>query len=235
MCFRDDPQMNDCLKDAIQNFLPKLSTEIRAFKFPMLDPYITEDANLNYTVAGAFAGQMSIYELTSYGMAKAVVQSVAANFTTKNTMRLTMDVWFPEIFTKGSYEGSNRVGFLPFQSGGPFRLNITDVSIKWKIKGKARKVKGVEYMQVRSFKFKPTQIGNLKLKLEGLFPSKELTKSTVKLINNNWEFFVEQLMPETRRFFEPEMANLANKVFMRIPYDRLFPKGNSSITLVTTK
>lgn len=190
-----------------------------------MDPYVTEDAKLNYSVIEAFVGKLSVYEVYTYGLSSGQVQNVVANFTSKNVMKLSVDVWFPEGAIKGNYEGFTRVGFVPFHSGGPFNITTKDVLINWLIKGKVKKVKGVEYMQVRTFKFRPTKIGHMKVNMEGIFPSRQLTKSTVKLINGSWSFFTKQLMPETQNYFGPEIVSVLNKIFLKVPYDQLLPKG----------
>lgn len=190
-----------------------------------MDPYVTEDAKLNYSVIDAFVGKLSVYEVYAHGLSRGQVKSVTANITSKNAMKLSINVWFPEGRLTGNYEGLTRVGFIPFESGGPFRVNLTDVTLNWRIKGKVRRVKGVEYMKIRSFKFQPTEIGNMRIKMDGIFPSKQLTKSTVKLINGSWGFFTRQLMPETQNYFGPELVKVLNKIFMKVPYDQLLPKG----------
>lgn len=193
-----------------------------------MDPWVTEDAKLNYSMIEAFVGKLSVYEVYSYGLSTGEVQSVVANITDKNVLKLSIDIFFPEGKIKGHYEGTTRVGILPFYSGGPFNLTTTKALLNWKIKAKVKKVNGTEYMKVRTFKFKPVKIANLKVNLEGIFPSKQLTRSTVKLINGSWGFFMRQLMPETQSYFGPALVNILNKIFMKIPYDRLLPKNSAS-------
>lgn len=193
-----------------------------------MDPWVTEDAKLNYSMIEAFVGKLSVYEVYSYGLSTGEVQSVVANITDKNVLKLSIDIFFPEGKIKGHYEGTTRVGILPFYSGGPFNLTTTKALLNWKIKAKVKKVNGTEYMKVRTFKFKPVKIANLKVNLEGIFPSKQLTRSTVKLINGSWGFFMRQLMPETQSYFGPALVNILNKIFMKIPYDRLLLKSSAS-------
>lgn len=190
-----------------------------------MDPYVIEDAKLNYSVIEAFMGRLSVNQVYSHGLSGGEVLSVVVNITSKNVMRLAIDLWFPEGAIIGNYEGLTRVGLLPFESGGPFNVTLKDAVLSWRIKGKVKKVKGVEYMKVRSFKFKPIEIGHMKVHADGLFPSQQLTKSAVQMINSSWEFFTRQLMPETQNFFGPELVKICNKIFMRIPYDQLLPKG----------
>lgn len=215
--------------ESIQSLLPTLKSGLPRFDLPSMDPYITENAQLNYSVIDAFVGRLSVYEVYSHGLSSGQVKSVVANITSKNVMRLTIQMWFPTGQLTGNYEGTTRVGFIPFHSGGPFNVTMRDILVTWKIKGKVKKVNGVEYMTVKTFKFKPTQIGHMRVKMDGIFPSKQLTKSAVQMINGSWGFFTRQLMPETQNYFGPELVKIVNKIFLRVPYDQLLPKGYKEI------
>lgn len=192
---------------------------------PPMDPYVSEDVKLNYSVIDAFVGKFSVNEVYTFGLSSGIVKSVTTNTTAKGLLKLTVQVLFPEGEIIGSYEGTTRVGVIPFESAGPFSLTIKNALLKWKIKAKPKKVKNVEYMQVKSFKFSPLQIGHMTVDMEGLFPSEQLTKSTVNLINGNWKLFTRQLLPATQNYFGGDVVKTLNKIFMKIPYDQLMPKG----------
>lgn len=218
--------------------MPKLKHGIPDLDFPPMDPYVTEDAKLNYTLSESIVGRFSVHQVNTYGLVKGEVQNVSAHFSQNGTvMRLTIDVFFPESYVKGNYRGVARLGLLPFRSGGPFNVTITDTVITWQIHGKLLKRKdGEEFMQVRSFKFKP-KVGDLKLSMEGLFASKQLTSTAVKLLNGRWKYFVRQLMPETQNYFGPELVKIVNKIFMKVPFNHLLPeseRGETTPFIATT-
>lgn len=188
-----------------------------------MDPYVTDDAKLNYSLIDTLVGKFTVRQVNTYGLVDGQVQAVRVNFTDDfSSMRMSINIFFPKSSAMGSYGGNARLGIIPFRSGGPFNLTVTNTLITWLISGKVKKVKGIEFMEVQSFKFKPT-VGDLKLNMEGIFASKQLTKAAVNLLNGRWKYLLRQLLPETQRYFEPELVKNVNKIFMKIPYNVLLP------------
>lgn len=89
------------------------------------------------------------------------------------------------------------------------------------LKGELEKRNNDEYMQITAFDFEQPVIKNMKIYATGMFPDPNLNQLALDFLNQYWPFVYQQLLPETRKSWEPIMVNAVNQIFGRIPFRRL--------------
>lgn len=115
---------------------------------------------------------------------------------------------------------------------------MRDVTAKWNIKGKLEKVNGEDYMKVYQFNILP-EAKDMKISVSGIFPDENLSELRLKIFwtdfqlffisdrvandffNQSWRTLYKQMLPETRKQWEPILLNVVNKIFSQIPFRRL--------------
>lgn len=147
--------------------------------FKAMDPYSDERISLQFKQVAGFDGSLEVKNFRFYGLARAQVRGVKSQFK-GNSMELEIDMFFPRLFTEGSYksEASMRSG-LKFASKGDYNISMTEVATVWKMKGNLVKVNGEEYMKITNFDMVPT-VGDMKIAASGIFPDPDMSKNTNK-------------------------------------------------------
>lgn len=154
--------------------------------FKAMDPYSDERISMQFKQVAGFDGSLEVKNFRFYGLARAQVRGVKSQFKS-NSMELEVDMFFPRLFTEGSYksEAAMRSG-LKFSSKGDYNISMTEVATVWKIKGNLFNVNGDDYMKITNFDMVPT-VGDMKIAASGIFPDPDMSKK--KSQNNQYNFF----------------------------------------------
>ncbi|CAO1352185.1 unnamed protein product [Diamesa hyperborea] len=188
--------------------------------FRAMDPYSDERISMQFKQVAGFDGSLEVKNFRFYGLARAQVRDVKSQFK-GNSMELEIDMLFPRLFTEGSYksEASMRSG-LQFSSKGDYNISMTDVAAVWKMKGNLVKVNGEEYMKITNFDMVPT-VGDMKIAASGIFPNPDMNDLAVGVFNTFWSTLYQELLPETRNYWEPILIEIVDSFFLSIPFRRL--------------
>lgn len=92
----------------------------------------------------------------------------------------------------------------------------------WRMNAKLEVRDGENYMVVQSVDVAPI-VGNLKIYATGIFPDGVLNQIALDFINEYWPYYYQQVLPETRKTWEPILVNAVNQIFNRVPFRRLMP------------
>ncbi|XP_040168618.1 uncharacterized protein LOC120903319 [Anopheles arabiensis] len=221
ICYRDSPDLSNCIKNSIQRMLPEMHAGIESLGFPSLDPFLSKSTYVDYK-RNQMAASMHVKNAKTYGMRKAQILDVRATATDK-FMNLAVDVRFPEIVMEGYFKGEGRFNSIKLASKGYFNNTMTDVTTTWKMSGHVKERDGEQYLEIEDFDMSP-EVGNMKIYATGLFPDPELNQIALEFVNQYWPMFYKEMLPGTRQVWEPVMIELVNKIFLRVPYRRLLPK-----------
>ncbi|XP_055637247.1 putative beta-carotene-binding protein [Toxorhynchites rutilus septentrionalis] len=225
ICNRDDPELGRCIKDSIQRLLPELHNGIQSIGFPAIDPFSQESSYFEYKNDQIY-GSLHIKNAKTYGMSRALIRDVRAT-AEDDAFRMEVDVNFPKLITEGKFKGEGRFNSIKVTSKGYFNITTSNVSTTWKITGSTTERNGEEYMFINKFDMTP-EVGDMKIYATGLFPDPGLNQVALDFVNQYWPALYKQMLPETRRSWEPIMLEVINKMFDRVPYRRLLPKAESS-------
>lgn len=142
-CDQDDPALNDCIKKAIQDMLPKLfvcvwwnvikfflkRNEIilqkgsKALNIPPIDPFVIEKSHVSYD-NGVVQGQVALNSIKVYGLSRAEIKKVNTTITDTG-LRSEMNVFIPRVFIEGSFKGSVKLNNLRMNPKGIFNISMS--------------------------------------------------------------------------------------------------------------
>lgn len=223
ICNRNDPELGQCIKDSIQQLLPELTNGIPSIDFPAIDPFTQDSSYYEFKNEQIF-GSMHIKNAKTYGLSQAKIKDVRAS-ADDTSFKMEVDVHFPKIITEGKYKGEGRYNVIKVVSKGFFNVTTIDVSVTWKISGHTTQRQGEEYLVIDKFNMSP-EVGDMKVFATGLFPDPGMNQVALDFVNQYWPSLYKQMLPETRRTWEPLMIDMFNKMFNRVPYRRLLPKAD---------
>ncbi|XP_065084300.1 putative beta-carotene-binding protein [Ochlerotatus camptorhynchus] len=221
ICNRDDPELGQCLKDSIERLLPELKNGIPSIGFPAIDPFTQDSSYFEYKNQQMY-GSLHIKSAKTYGLSRAKIQNVRAT-AEDDSFAMEVDVQFPKLITEGKYKGEGRFNAIKVVSKGYFNVTTTDVTTTWKISGRSTQRNGETYVLIDKFDMSP-EVGDMKIFATGLFPDPGLNQVALDFVNQYWPSLYKEMLPETRRSWEPIMLDVINKMFNRVPYRRLLPK-----------
>ncbi|XP_058447268.1 putative beta-carotene-binding protein [Malaya genurostris] len=224
ICNRDDPELGQCIKESLQRLLPELHSGIPSIDFPAIDPYSQESSYYEYKNR-QMLGSLHIKNSKTFGMSLAQVQDVRVN-ADDDSLRMEVDISFPKLVTEGKFKGEGSFNTIKVVSKGFFNITTTNVTTTWKFSGRTYERNGEQYMLIDKFDMSPN-VGDMKIYATGLFPDPGLNQVALDFVNQYWPALYKEMLPETRRSWEPIMLDIMNKMFNRVPYRRLLPKTES--------
>ncbi|CAO1325915.1 unnamed protein product [Diamesa serratosioi] len=222
ICKLNDPKRDECIKDSIQTFLPETHNSFPNINLSSMDPFNYESGKYEYKQTARIQGSISVKNTKLYGLSRAQVRGVKSNITDK-IMDLDIDIFWPRVFCEGLYKGEALFNEIRFASKGTFNLTMKNVVTTLKLKGSVVSVDGEDYMKMSSFDSVPT-VGEMKVSATGLFPDPQLNQVAIDFVNQYWPIMYEEMLPETRKAWEPIVLGILNKFFLTVPYKRLLLK-----------
>lgn len=203
-----------------------------------MDPFLYDSLTFSYKNSGSFVGSFNLRSVKTFGISRGKVQSVKSDFT-GGVMKIQAEVFFPKLFSTGNYKSNITLNSLKLDSKGQYNLTMKDVKTKLRIKGKlVKEDDGEFYMRVSRFDIIP-EPNDIHISVSGLFPDENLSKlkhfcdeffvlknelsakAANEFINQSWRTYYKEMIPETRKQWEPLMMDFTNKFFAHVPFRRL--------------
>lgn len=75
-CQIDSPDRDECIKEAIQDMLPKLVNGMESLRIPPIDPYRVESQSMTFRRGDSFAATGTIRKTNIYGASNAKITDV---------------------------------------------------------------------------------------------------------------------------------------------------------------
>lgn len=209
---------------------------------PSIDPFSYDSVTFNYKNSELLVGSFNLKDVKTYGMSRGKVESVKSEFT-DDEMTIQADLFFPKLFSTGSYKSNMTLNLFKLNSKGQYNITLKEVKAKWNIKGKLEKDDDGElYMKIYKFDILP-EANDMQISVSGLFPDEklsELLKAVWQLnpsnqnefsdkvvndfFNQYWRLLYKEMIPETRKQWEPILLDIINKFFAQVPFRRLLIK-----------
>ncbi|XP_037033894.1 uncharacterized protein LOC119072724 [Bradysia coprophila] len=222
-CQIDSPTRDECIKEAIQDMIPNLQKGMDYLNIPPIDPYTVNGTTFEYK-RGDIAATLNVKTVTFHGMSKAQIKDVRTKIDELG-MSTEIDVFMPRIYAEGLYKATGKVNSFKINAKGTFNMTFKDTAITQKMKGVFETVDGERYLRIESYDIIPT-IGDLKVQMTGIFPDPELNKLAVEFINQYWPFLYRDIIPETRKMWEPMLLEQINAFMLRLPFSKMLYYGD---------
>lgn len=225
-CQIDSPDRDECIKEAIQDMLPKLTNGLGALRIPPIDPYLVESQTMTVRRGESFTATGTVRKAHIYGASKAKILDVKTKIT-KDHISTMMKAYVPASTVEGYYRGEGRFNGLKVKSKGYFNVTATDINLVSKTEGDIITVDGKEYVKLTRFDVSP-QFGDLKVFATGLFPDPELNRVALEFVNQYWPFLVREMLPQAKLSIEPIIIEEANKFLLHVPLRKMLYYGEDS-------
>nr|CAD7593819.1 unnamed protein product [Timema genevievae] len=222
LCARRDPQFNKCMVERIREIVPDLLAGDPELDLPALNPVHIAELSMDTDITEDVRSRMLFKDINIYNTDSIQIKDVRSNIN-DNKLELEVDIHFPKLFLDGEYRSDVRFRGLPFINKGSFNLTLGDVSMTMKLTGKPFIKEDESYIQLQHFTMSP-KIESLDVYASNLFGgNKELANAALSIANKYWFIFYNESLPYLEEKWDILMTDIANNVFLKVPYDHMFP------------
>nr|CAD7395336.1 unnamed protein product [Timema poppensis] len=212
LCARRDPQFNKCMVERIREIVPDLLAGDPELDLPALNPVHIAELSIDTDITEDVRSRMFFKDINIYNTDSVQIKNVRSNIN-DNKLELEVDIQFPKLFLDGEYRSDVRFRGLPFINKGSFNLTLGDVSMTMKLTGKPFIKEDESYIQLQHFTMSP--------KIESL--EKNQPNAALSIANKYWFIFYNESLPFLEEKWDTIMTDIANNVFLKVPYDHMFP------------
>ncbi|XP_026275999.2 protein takeout-like isoform X2 [Frankliniella occidentalis] len=221
-CARTDPKFFSCLRDAVQDTLPKLKNGLPKLGLPPLDPLLVSELRISQG-DGPVGLNLVFKDLVTTGL----LDNDKVYNTEIDLENLTINATFlfPRAIATSNYTVNGRVLLLPVTGAGGSKVVLKDCTCKWHIQGKRIKKKdGKEYMDIQTTEIKMTP-KKMELQLDNLFGGDPRLGTTMnRVLNDNWELVYNEIGSSFEIAYAEVVRQHARSLFLHVPLDELFPE-----------
>ncbi|CAG4965023.1 unnamed protein product [Colias eurytheme] len=221
VCNRNSLEVNECLIEAVHKGVRDFASGNKDLGLPPLDPFLQKELKVEYK-NNQIEAKMNAFDIYVSGLSTSTVRDARLK-ADEESFHLEIDMFTPEVFIKGKYEGAGSYNSLKILANGDFNNTMTDLVYTWKLDGKPEVIDGVTYIRINSFYMRP-DVGSMKTYLSNENPdSKPLTELGMRITNENWRLLYKEMLPFAQSNWNKIGTRIANKIFLKVPYDTLFP------------
>nr|ALT31634.1 odorant-binding protein 4 [Cnaphalocrocis medinalis] len=221
VCDRNSAEVNDCLTEAVQEGLAALADGIEEIGVPPIDPYRQKDLRIEYKNNQILA-KLVAKDIYVEGLKTATVHDARLR-ADDDRFHLELDLTTPRVNIRGQYLGEGRYNSLQIKAHGHFSTNMTNLVYTWKLDGVPEKNENGTFVRITDFYMRP-DVGSMKSHLTNDNPdSRDLTELGNRFTNQNWRLLYRELLPYAQANWNKIGISVANKIFLKITYDQLFP------------
>jgi len=217
LCHRNDPNLLDCFRKAVEQIRPHLLKGIPELLIPPMNPLVLPQAGLdNGNSFKATFRNIEVYYADEFNLQHLNVD------LPNNHVELVLS--FPRLRIKSQYDIDGRILILQIKGNGPADGNFTDVTGKLVVDGGRYMKNGKEYI---SFDKNSLQLnlGKPVFKFDNIFrDNRELNEQTNKIINENVIDIIDELRPVIDSTVSQFIFGVVGRIFNRFSFDELFPK-----------
>ncbi|KAF2900821.1 hypothetical protein ILUMI_05360 [Ignelater luminosus] len=220
-CKRSDNNVNECLKAAIQDALPKLKDGLPAFGFPKIQPLDIPSITVGEG-KGAVHVIQNFNDVKIYGIPLAVLDKVDAKLT-DTSVAIDISATLKEVKIEAKYDFNGRILLLPIVGNGNSAVQFENVKaqVHFGCKLITKKNKGYIDCNDVTIKLDPQKIV---FNFDNLFNGDErLGTEMNRLLNDNWK----EIWEDVKHGYEDSLSiiiqDIGNKIIKKVPYDDLIP------------
>lgn len=227
-CRRNSPEFNKCIRSALQLLMAKLSKSgIPELELESLDPLKIAELIMTYD-GGDVAGKVLLTDTYTRGFSAVKIMDVRSKTDDPNFFGMEIDFFVPRVVTNGNYKMDGHVAKFPVTGKGIYNITATDVSGTWRLIGSPVVEDGEKFMRIDRLSVRP-EVGNLKIHASNLInENPELSQVALAFVNRFWKVLYQEMVPYAEEHFDKILRQLVNKIFLKIPYDQLFPPANEA-------
>ncbi|KAL7015290.1 hypothetical protein ACKWTF_016386 [Chironomus riparius] len=219
VCFRDDPQLGECIVRAVKVLQPRLITGDlgEGYIIPKIDPFYIP--KIIYGTDRVFKAILSDVYLK--GMSNFNIDKLHVDI---NDIRFDMILSFPKIDMTANYQMIFNLFGAPLFSEGKMHEGLSNTKIRLIMKARLYNKNRQRYLKFDPFYFKILQNSVRFINFTNLFPNTILIGPIVQnYIVSNIDFFTRNIYPNFERAFTDTFTQVANKISVGATFDEAFP------------
>ncbi|XP_069702787.1 protein takeout-like [Periplaneta americana] len=221
ICKRNDPNINTCLRSAIQKAIRVMKDGIPSLHLLPTDPLditrITIEQGRNRPVSLS----MDLRDMKLRGLSTCEVRNVSIDIPNKH---VEVDVFIPLLTLDSNYIMDGKFLVLPVTGEGKSVGKIENAHIHVNFEAKPEIKKGNEHWNVFRFDLTISNITKLETEFENLFNgNQELAKPTIAALNDDWSLLWDEVRPAMEIAFGTVLKNVANVIFSSVAEKDMLP------------
>ncbi|XP_011257455.1 uncharacterized protein LOC105251996 [Camponotus floridanus] len=216
-CKRNSIDYSTCLKVALEESWPRFQKGLPEFDFPRLEPLFYTNGKFVFNRNG-ISGEVNVINATIFGLAITRFLDVRPHFL-DDVFRLEIDTLMPKVFIYSYVSGEANLGEIRGYGAGQLDIIMNGNNVTWDITGHIKN----DTWTIEHFQYIIT-IGRLKVQLIDFFDgNKELTDVFEAFVNKHWPSIYPQLAPTILEVTDSLLTDLANRLFSKVSFSKVFP------------
>ncbi|KAF5286931.1 hypothetical protein FQR65_LT12390 [Abscondita terminalis] len=219
-CKRSDPNINECLKSAIQSAMPVLAKGLPEFNFDSIKPVKVPSLTIGEGT-GAVHVVQNYKNLEIHNLETAKIESVKSTIT-DDVMKIEANLYFDAVTVEADYNLDGNILVFPIKGDGKCTLSLKNCKVTMDIEGEMFTKKEQPHVQVKDFIIK-LDPGKVEFDFKNLFNGDaKLGDEMNKLLNDNWSDVFVDVKSGYEDALSAIFKNIANLIFKKIPYNEIF-------------
>ncbi|XP_044743482.1 protein takeout-like [Chrysoperla carnea] len=219
VCKRSEPNVNDCIRNSVEQIRPKLLEGIPELEVPPIEPMEIPEVSLTRGPKSANIEAL-ISNVRVWGPANFVIQTLESDLENN---KFDFKILLPKLYFEGKYNLNARILLLNLHGNGNINGTFTNYKSNVSMQGHKIKKGDAEHLLFDRLKLK-LSIGKAKLYFSNLFNGDPVLGPAVnQIINDNSQTFINEIAPALERSIADVFTDIANKITLKFTYDELFP------------
>ncbi|XP_011879806.1 PREDICTED: circadian clock-controlled protein-like [Vollenhovia emeryi] len=219
VCNRNDPEINKCVLNSIEQLRSKLATGIPELEVPAIEPLVLKQVQLS---RGPQAARLD-FNLTNIEIFGPSTFKIRDFKIDPENVFLTFKVGFDKINFRGKYNINAQILLLKLVGEGGVTGSFFDYECDCILRSHKIIKNNSTYVQFEKMKFN-IKIDKAVLNLDNLFGGDPiLGPASNKVLNANNGLLLDELKPILEEALSDLFTNIANKITGKFTYDDLFP------------
>ncbi|XP_071440005.1 protein takeout [Hetaerina americana] len=226
-CKRDDPKLDDCLRDAFQFMFPNLARGIPEIGVKRFEPLFIPEVRISQGRSGdAFQLQGSFRNILAHGPSNSTTRFMRIAFGEKNhTMTFGVDI--PRIRIEAEYQLDGNIILLPLVGDGRANVHLRNVttSVWMVVEPIIFQSDGVdrEIFRIKDIKL-DFAVEGMRIHLGNLFHGNKLLGLTVNnFLNQNSKEVIAEIRGSVGRSLGELFKRIMNEGLSHMPTDLWLP------------
>ncbi|VVC40627.1 Hypothetical protein CINCED_3A014149 [Cinara cedri] len=218
-CKKNDPKLNECLKDGLQSAIPHLAEGVPSLGLIKVDPLRIEELKINQESGHPVNLDLKFNDVDLINLKHSQIKSVYYDSVNYNAK---IEVLLPEsLLLEGNYEANGNVLVVPIKGKGKCKLAIDISKVDLNVQFKPVERNGNTFMDINNLTI--TFIAtNLNLQFENLMNAdKALSNNINVFLNENWRDILKELQPNIEQFMGMALQEISQHFFNSIPENEI--------------
>ncbi|XP_072764809.1 protein takeout [Anoplolepis gracilipes] len=221
ICHRNDPDLNECVKQSVDSLRPYLKTGIPALQIPPCEPLRVPQIEISQA-AGPISITSRYSDIEVQGGTNFILKSVKIDV---DNDRVRLKLYLPHLEMTAHYNLKGKILLLPINGNGLARGNFTDIDVVATVQGERYQSEKTGEIHYRvADLYVDFDVGHANIHLDNLFNGDDTLSNAMNLfLNDNWKIIAAEIKPALEDTVSDIFKTFSNKIYSKFPLDTLLP------------